>query len=234
MRAATTNGWKVSFVIPTFNTAAFLPHAVKSCLNQSYKDIEIIVVNDASTDSTGIYLDWLKKQGDDRIIIHTNKTNKGRSESRNIGNKLASGRIICVLDADDLAVQNRAELSVLAMRDLKHDVVYGAAVFMDPLGNHIEDMPARPFDEKYIKEYKVYSIVHSTMAYTRDIALKYPYEGGEIADLGMDDWSLITRMRADGIKFKCLPDLLAAYRDVKGSISYTRDEKKVLSSCWHT
>jgi teichuronic acid biosynthesis glycosyltransferase TuaG len=222
------NGWKVSFVIPTYNCAAFLPHAVESCLNQTYKDIEIVIVNDASTDTTKDYLDWLAKKGDERIVIHTNEKNNGRSESRNIGNKLATGRIIFVLDADDLAVANRAELTVMALKDQKHDVLYGSAILMDALGNQMGEVISKPLDKDTIKETKSFGIVHSTLAYTKKIADKYAYRGGEIADLGLDDWDLYTRMFTDGVKFNCIPDVLAAWRDVSDSVSHVRDNKKVL------
>ena len=93
---------KVSFIIPSHNCAAWLPHAVESVLSQTHKDLECIIVNDGSTDSTEKYLDWLK---DDRVRVIHNVKPLGRSLARNQGNAFALGDILCVLDADDCQYQ---------------------------------------------------------------------------------------------------------------------------------
>lgn len=218
---------KVSFVIPTFNCAAFLPHAVRSCLDQSYKDVEIVIVDDCSTDTTTDYLAWLAAQGHKNIKIARNGQNKGRSESRNIGNKLATGDIILVLDADDLAVKTRAEWTVKTMKAKKAKVVYGAAVVMDALGNALNEIPANQVDLKNCIERKQNGIVHSTMAYTKDIAEKYQYEGGEVCALGLDDYMLQLTMLVDGVEFAAIPDVLCAYRTHGEAITQKRDAKQV-------
>jgi glycosyltransferase involved in cell wall biosynthesis len=216
---------KISFVIPSFNCAAWLPHAVKSCQEQTYENIEIVIIDDCSTDSTEQYINWLLKQGDKRIVYHRNGTNLGRSESRNIGNKLATGDIICVLDADDLNVATRAEWTLKKMKNSQ--VIYGSAVVMDALGNALNEIHAEPIDFATCVKRKLNGIVHSTMAYTKEIALKYPYEGGKIADLGIDDYTMQIRMLADGVKFDFIPDIISAYRILETGISKTRDEKEV-------
>lgn len=216
---------KISFIIPSFNCAAWLPHAVKSCQMQTIKDIEIVIVNDFSTDSTNEYLSWLYKQDDKRIKIINNHKNLGRSESRNIGNRTATGDIICVLDSDDLAMENRAELTLKKMKTCQ--VCHGSAVMMDALGNSIREQIANPIElEKCLKE-KVTRIVHSTMAYTKDIAIKYPYETGAIANLGIDDWAQQMKMLIDGVKFGYIPDVVSAYRMLGNSVTNTRDPKLV-------
>lgn len=101
---------KVSFVIPTYNSVTWVVQAVKSCLTQTYKNIEVIVVNDGSTDNTieAFTNEWidvtLESKKKDLVKLINNPTNLGRSASRNIGNEAATGDIICVLDADDLSL----------------------------------------------------------------------------------------------------------------------------------
>lgn len=221
---------KISFVIPTYNAAAWLPHAVKSCQEQSIKDIEIIIVDDASTDTTKDYLNWLAKQGDKRIRIIHNSKNMGRSESRNIGNYAAVSPIIAVLDADDLAVSERAEWTLKKMKSSKCSVVYGGAVVMDALGNALHEINAGPIDKENCLKTKQNGIVHSSMAYTKEIAIKYPYKSGKIADLGIDDYEMQTRMIVDGVSFDFIPEVICAYRVHGNGVTQTRDEAEVLKA----
>jgi len=220
---------KVSFVIPSFNCAAYLPHAVKSCLDQSYKNIEVVIVDDCSTDTTGDYLNWLAKQEDKRIKIIRNSENVGRSESRNIGNRAATGDIICVLDADDLAVATRAEWTIKKMKS-GTKVIFGSAVVMDALGNASHELTAKPINKKTAIEKRENGIVHSTMAYTKEIASKYPYASGDICRLGVDDWHFQTRLMNDGIDFDFIPDIICAYRVTGAGISQTRNPEEVMKA----
>lgn len=217
---------KCSFVIPSYNSAAWLPHAVKSCLEQTYKDVEIVIVDDCSTDSTTEYLSWLASQGHKNIKIIKNSQNKGRSESRNIGNREATGECIMVLDADDLAIATRAEWTAKKMKN-GAKVIYGSAVAMDVFGNALNEIIAKPIDNSEIARTKLNGIVHSSMAYTKEIADKYPYEGGKVAALGIDDWMLQTTLLKDGVEFDYIPDVICAYRIHGEGISQKRDAKEV-------
>ena len=215
---------KVSFVIPTYNCAAFLPHAVRSCQEQTHKNIEIVIVNDCSTDTTKQYLDWLEKN-EKRAKIHHNIDNLGRSESRNRGNYIATGDIICVLDADDLAIERRAEWTIRKMKNCQ--ICYGSAVAMDALGNGLKEIPAGPITLEDCVKNKQNGIVHSTMAYTKEIAEKYKYQSGKISDLGLDDWEMQIRALADGVKFDYIPDVIGAYRILETAITQTRNAEEV-------
>lgn len=92
---------KVSVIIPTYNCARYLPEAINSVLNQTYQDLEIIVVDDGSTDNTrtitGEYIDKFSEK-----IRYFYQENKGPGAARNIGIQQAKGEYICFLDADDL------------------------------------------------------------------------------------------------------------------------------------
>jgi len=216
----------ISFIVPSYNCAAFLAQAVKSILDQTHKDCEIIIVNDASTDSTDQYLEWL--QGGKRrfpIRVINNVTNLGRSASRNLGNMAAQGDI-CVLDADDLATPKRADLTADAIRD-GAQFVYGSAVMIDAVGRKVGELPADVFNRDRAFKEGVNRIVHSTIGYTKEFASKYPYRMAEISDLGIDDWEQQTRAVLDGVKFDMIPATLAAYRQLDTGISKTRDESKV-------
>ena len=91
---------KFSFIIPVFNAGKYIKKCLKSILNQSMDDFEIICIDDSSTDNS---LEILKNfsQMDDRIVVHSNKKNKGAGISRNIGLNYATGEYIAFVDADD-------------------------------------------------------------------------------------------------------------------------------------
>jgi glycosyltransferase involved in cell wall biosynthesis len=87
-----------SVVIPLYNKEDFIENTIKSVLNQSFQNFEIIIVNDGSTDNS---LNIVERYNDERIIVLSNK-NGGLSFSRNYGAKKAKGKFIAFLDADDL------------------------------------------------------------------------------------------------------------------------------------
>lgn len=217
---------KVSFVLPSYNSAAWLAQAVGSCLEQTHKDIEVVVVDDHSTDSTEDYMRWQEKQ-DQRVKYIRNEKNLGRSASRNVGNLAATGDIIAVLDADDLALPNRAKITV---ENFKKGVqyLYGSAVRMDACGRPMGEIRADVFNRDKAIELLSCHIVHSTVAYTPEFAKKYPYLEGEPARLGVDDFTQQVRAAFDGVKLEFVPNVLSAYRVLNQGITAQRDNNEVI------
>jgi glycosyltransferase involved in cell wall biosynthesis len=214
---------KVSFVIPSHNCAAWLPHAVESVLTQTHEDVECVIVNDGSTDSTEKYLNWLK---DKRVRVIRNVKPLGRSSARNQGNALATGDILCVLDADDIAVPNRAKWMVEKFSQ-GAEFVYGSAIAIDAVGENLGEFRAEPFDFSKSLERKSNGIVHSTVAYTKELATKFPYRDGPPSDLGMDDWAQQVEIASHGFKLVAEPKIVGAYRVISTSVSNTRDNEAV-------
>jgi len=87
----------VSVIIPTYNSAKYLPHTIQSVLNQTYAPVEIIVVNDGSKDNTKEVIQPYQDQ-----ILYFHRKNAGVSRARNFGISQAHGRYIAFLDSDDL------------------------------------------------------------------------------------------------------------------------------------
>ena len=101
---------KVSVIIPVYNVEKYLAQCLDSVINQTLKDIEIICINDGSTDdSLKILQDYAKK--DDRIKV-INQDNMGVSVARNKGIKSAKGEFICFVDADDFLQPDTCELTL--------------------------------------------------------------------------------------------------------------------------
>ena len=91
---------KVSIIVPAFNTEKYLPECLDSVVNQTLKDIEIICIDNCSTDNTlNILNEYAKK--DSRIKVIANKVNKGVANSRNLGLDSASGEYVGFVDSDD-------------------------------------------------------------------------------------------------------------------------------------
>jgi len=91
----------VSVILPTHNGARYIRRAVESLQSQTYKNIEIIMVNDGSTDETSEIIFELKKN-DPRIIIITNRVNLGYVKSLNVGAEKVTGKYITRIDDDDI------------------------------------------------------------------------------------------------------------------------------------
>ena len=95
---------KISVIIPIYNTANYLNDSLKSILKQTLKEIEIICINDGSTDNSLELIQYIVEK-DIRVKI-INQTNKGPSEVRNIGIKYAKGEFLLFLDSDDYLDKN--------------------------------------------------------------------------------------------------------------------------------
>jgi glycosyltransferase involved in cell wall biosynthesis len=123
----------VSIVIPCFNNEAFVGAAIDSALNQTYPQIEIIVIDDGSKDSS---LDLIRAFGD-RVRWETGQ-NQGAPRARNQGIEIASGKYIKFLDADDILLPDCIEIQIaqaMALTSDRQAIVYGDAVRIDREGN---------------------------------------------------------------------------------------------------
>lgn len=112
---------KVSIVIPIYNAEKYLDKCLYTIVNQTYKNIEIILINDGSQDKTLMILEKYQKK-DDRIIL-INKVNTGVSDSRNIGIKKATGDYITFVDADDWIELNMIEEMLNKIEETNVDAI---------------------------------------------------------------------------------------------------------------
>lgn len=94
----------VSIIVPVYNTAAYLSRCIESLVNQTYSDLQIILIDDGSTDSSGKIADeWQTK--DPRIEVY-HQPNQGQSAARNVGLQHARGEYIAFVDSDDYIDSN--------------------------------------------------------------------------------------------------------------------------------
>ncbi|KRL79705.1 glycosyltransferase family 2 protein [Ligilactobacillus equi] len=90
---------KISVIVPVYNVEKYLNRCVQSILSQTYKDLEIILVDDGATDRSGAMCDTYKNDDDRIIVVH--KQNEGLGLARNTGLKYATGKYVMFVDSDD-------------------------------------------------------------------------------------------------------------------------------------
>ena len=111
----------ISIIVPVYNVEKYLERCVKSIQNQTYSDLEIILVDDGSPDSSGALCDQYAKE-DKRIkVIH--KKNGGLSEARNYGIEAATGSYIMFIDSDDWIDLDMAEMLCKLSNKYDADIV---------------------------------------------------------------------------------------------------------------
>lgn len=114
---------KISVVVPVYNVEKYLKECIDSIINQTLEDIEIICVNDGSTDSSlDILNDYAKK--DSRIIV-INKSNSGYGHTMNMGLNAATGEYIGIIESDDFADKNMFEDLYKLAKEYDADIVKG-------------------------------------------------------------------------------------------------------------
>ncbi len=132
----------VSVVIPFYNRIGWLKEAVESVLAQTFRDYQVILVDDGSTEDTSLLREVLS----DSRIICLHQANKGRSAARNTGIKAACGKYIAFLDADDLFLPAKLEKQVMLMEQNPHILFsHTSYLRMDSEGKYMEKMESGKF-----------------------------------------------------------------------------------------
>lgn len=139
---------KLSVIVPVYNVEKYLEKCLNSIINQSYRNLEIICVNDGSTDNSLTILKAYEKK-DPRIIL-IDKENGGLSSARNVGLDVASGEYITFVDSDDYIALNTYELCLNKFNDEVDFVSYSFQyVYTD-----LTDIKFNSFNQKYVGLHK--------------------------------------------------------------------------------
>ncbi|MCL2254134.1 MAG: glycosyltransferase [Lachnospiraceae bacterium] len=139
---------KISVIIPVYNTVRFLEKCITSVMRQTFANLEIIIVNDGSTDGSGELARRLK-ESDSRIKVY-DQENKGASSARNYGISVATGEYISFIDSDDyIAPQMYDELIDFIIRE-KLEVAQISRVEIDLMGQRLPDVCFPPRQETVV------------------------------------------------------------------------------------
>ena len=115
------NSKLVSVIVPVYNVEKFLDHCIESIVGQTYSNIELILVDDGSTDSSGSLCDNWKTKDSRVVVCHQN--NKGLSGARNTGIDISKGDYLCFIDSDDFVTANYVESFVNEIEATNADFV---------------------------------------------------------------------------------------------------------------
>ena len=210
----------VSIIIPAYNVEKYVQEAIDSALSQIYKDIEIIVVDDGSTDNTKKVLNPYIKKGQIHYIY---QENKGLSSARNTGIRAAKGGYIAFLDSDDLFLPEKMQRQVdFLEKHQEYDVCYC------DIYHFYEDEPEQMFKLNYsyysgdavLKNlFKRNFINPLSVVIRKNVVDKCGYFNEKMKKT--EDWDYWVNLAWKGVKFHFLPVILAKYRIRKqGSLSY--------------
>ena len=147
---------KISIIIPVYNTEDCIERCVMSCLAQTHRDLEIITVDDGSTDSSLSILEHLASE-DSRIRVH-HQENAGSSAARNAGIRMATGDYLGFVDADDYIEPDMYEKLAAMILEEKVDVAQVCRDEVAPDGNKlpmvvtVPDEPVKVSSEDFLKE----------------------------------------------------------------------------------
>lgn len=121
---------KVTVIIPTYNVENYIVQCLQSVINQSLEDIEMLVIDDGSSDRTVEVIKGLAEK-DQRIKLLVNEQNSGPAHSRNRGIKEAGGEYVAFLDSDDWWAENRLKEMIEASEQLGGDMVCDDQMLID-------------------------------------------------------------------------------------------------------
>lgn len=128
---------KISIVVPVYNVEKYLDNSIRHILNQTYKNLEIILVDDGSTDASGQICDSYAMKDSRVRVFH--KKNGGSSSARNLGLEMATGEFIGFLDADDYADETMYEVLQRTMEETNCVIAQVMSRDFDEKGNLLKD-----------------------------------------------------------------------------------------------
>lgn len=202
----------ISVVIPCFNSEKWIGLAIDSIFSQNYPEIEIIIVNDGSTDDTATIL----KRYSDKVRVIEQK-NCGVSVSRKTGCENASGTYVKFLDADDiLPPGSLLKLANVAMRYPK-DIIVGKTNVVDEVGNFISNsgynLPVFPTSESLLqREYLLTQATHSGLwLIPRAVLNEAPFFDSTIK-LG-EEYIFATQIISTGQQVRFVDEVVYSVRD---------------------
>jgi glycosyltransferase involved in cell wall biosynthesis len=184
---------RVSIIIPVFNGESFIARALESCLGQEYDNIEIVVIDDGSTDGTASIVKKYLERG---VVSYIYQENSERSAARNRGVRICNGEYIQFLDADDELLPGKISSQVQILEtDASLAAVYSSTVFQKN-GQKLKKIFYEP-KLSFVKDMIVSNFIPINALLFRKGALHAFDEGVRL----LEDWKLLLQVLADGHNF---------------------------------
>ena len=214
----------VSIVVPHFNLGTYLQETLKNLLEQNYQNIEVLVVDDASTDQHSVdIVDGVTRQADERLKVIRLSANVGLAAARNVGVRHATGRYVLTLDADDLIHPHFLLVGVAALENNRDfDIVVTPAGYF-----HDGEAPASPGASVSFSGYLVFTgeavvagllenrFSTATALFRKSALERFPYDESLSC---YEDWALFMKMCDAGLRVIVTTDIFFYYRKRAGSM----------------
>lgn len=214
----------VSVVIPAYNAEKYIAIALKSVCLQTYANLEILVVNDASADQT---VDVVRRfmQADKRIRLINLEQNGGVAHARNVGVQAAGGRYVAFLDSDDLWCRNKIRAQMAVVRTKHARFVFTGSSFIDESGHRLSSVlhvPESITDRELLKQ-NVISC--SSVLLEKEVYVKHPMPDGEFHE----DFATWLQILRDGVTAYGIDEPLLIHRMLDRSRSGNKLHSAVMN-----
>jgi len=211
----------VSVIIPIFNSEKFLKESIESVLNQTYKNIEIIAVDDGSSDNSLKIL----KQYSNKIII-VSQTNQGLAHALNAGIKKMTGKWLKWFSPDDILIPKAIEILVQEASKLPEStIVYSNWELIDEKGNKLRDFSESNYNDLMEFDFNVRMLDGQQINVNTSLIPTLLFEKGckirELEDSVAIDYDFFLRAAIlHQTKFILIPEILLKYRLHSGQLSH--------------
>lgn len=216
----------VSVVLPAFNAASTIERAARSILEQTLRNIELIVINDGSTDKTSEIVRGLC--GEDSRARLLSREHRGVCAAANAGTEAATSPVIARMDADDFSHPRRLEEQLRLLRDNDLDVVGCRVRIMDEAGQPVSSLARyeRWINEETFKPEEISALrfVEFPLVNPTILARREYFELGFRDQLNLpEDYDLMLRAAAGGMRFGKVAEVLFDWRDHSDRVTRTDD-----------
>lgn len=217
----------VSVITPVYNAAAFIEKTVQSVLNQTYTNIEHILVDDCSTDNSEAIINEMIAE-DSRIKYIKLQENSGAAVARNVGIENARGQFVAFIDSDDVWRTDKLEKQISYMQDNKYAFTYTNFEMVSEDGHVLNTKVPLPKRLDYNGLLKNTAIACSTVIIDRQIIGDFRMP---LVRKGQDTATWLKILKSHDYAY-ALDEVLGQYRQVRGSIS--SDRLGALKRTWNT
>lgn len=217
----------VSVIMAAFNAEKTVVQSAESVLAQSFGDLQLIIVDDCSTDNTSELVRALAA-ADDRITVIRNEENKGIIYSRNRAVEAAEADWIAICDSDDLWTEDKLEKQLARQRETDASLIYTGSSFIDADSNPMKWSMNVPESIGYRKLRYQNVISNSSVLVDKSLFIKYRTSDDRVHE----DYACWLRMLMNGIKACGVDEPLLIYRVSKGS--RTGNKLKSAIRTWRT
>ncbi len=222
----------VSVIMPVYNAVPFLRQAIDSILGQTYKNFELIIIDDCSTDGSWEMIKKYENKFPRRIkIIRTEKNlNRGGDSCANLGIEIAKGKYIARMDADDISVPERIEKQVRFLEKNPDVFLLGSNAFVidktgNIMGEKLEPQTSMAIYKSYLR---FHPMIHPSTMFRRLIeGQKFFYQ---IKYNANNDYNTFFKLICQGHKFANLKEKLVYYRIHDSNDTFVNIKGKFLNT----